>query len=374
MKKIKRTLLALAVCGVVGLSSQSPANACCGDGAAAAAGATAAGSAVSAAIGAATSALVGWLERLNTTISTGFGRLTAEIEKQTASMRTFEQGNAAVQSQLFMEKARADAQVKYELSPRVCFETAGGASAAVAAGEVRETLNDLNRDFAQRTMFTPNTSAAVGKLYDDHISKYCSQQDVDLGRCSRAADPTLQNADVRADSTLNTSSYTPDQIVAARAFVNNVANPMPTQNIPKSWESTPQGKTFVAGQYIEQARASVAANSLNAAVARRIPIQGLGSSAMLNKPDVSEMELMESQVRGRFESPAWYTMIASLSLENLLREANKMQALKLWMDLKSYQQMERVEAVLATQLAVDVKRDSEQRLREARLAASKAGQ
>lgn len=374
MKKFKRTFLALTVCGVVGLSFQPPANACCGDGAAAAAGATAAGSAVSMAIGTATASIVGWLERLNLTIEAGFGRLYAEIAKQTAAMRTFEQGNAAVQSQMYMEKARADAQEKYELSPRVCFETAGGASAAVAAGEVRETLNGLNRDFAKRTMFTPNTSAAVGKLYDDHVDKYCSQQDADLGRCSRVADAKLQNADVRADATLNTSSYTPDQITAARAFVNNVANPMPTQNIPKDWERTPQGKTFVAGQYIEQARASVAANSLNAAVAARTPIQGLGSAAMLNKADVSELELMESQVRGRFESPAWYKMIAGLSLENLLREANKMQALKLWMDLKSYQQMERVETVLATQLAVDVKRDSEQRLRDARLAASKAGQ
>lgn len=373
IKKVKRTLLALVVCGVMGLSFQSPANACCGDGAAAAAGATAAGSMVSMAIGTATASIVGWLERLNMTIEAGFGRLYAEIAKQTAAMRTFEQGNAAVQSQMFMEKARADAQMKYELSPRVCFETAGGGAATVAAGEVRETLNDLNRDFAKRTMFTPNTSAAVGKIYDDHVDKYCSQQDADLGRC-RAVAPKLQNADVRADATLNTSSYTPEQVVAARAFVNNVANPMPTQNIPKDWEKTPQGKTFVAGQYIEQARASVAANSLNAAVAARTPIQGLGSSAMLNKADVSELELMESQVRGRFESPAWYKMIAGLSLENLLREANKMQALKLWMDLKSYQQMERVETVLATQLAVDVKRDSEQRLREARLAASKAGQ
>jgi len=367
----KKTVLTASIT-VALMVGAAPARACCGDGAAAAAGATAAGAAVSASIAAAATTIVLWLERLNITIASGFGKVMAEIQRQTASIRTMEEGNAAVQSQLFMEKARAEAQVKYELSPRVCFETAGGSSATVAAGEVRETLNDLNRDFAKRTMFTANTSAAVGKLYDDHASKYCSQQDADLGRCS-AVDPKLQNADVRADAALNTTSYTPQQVDAARAFVNNVANPMPTQNIPKDWEKTPQGKVFVAGQYIEQARASVAANSLNAAIAARTPIQGLGSSAMLNKADVSEQELMESQVRGRFESPVWYKMIAGFSLENLMRETNKMQALKLWMDLKSYQQMERVEVVLATQLAMDVKRDSEQRLREARLAASKAG-
>ncbi len=376
MKNFKKRVLAvsMAVAILVAGSAPSTTEACCGDGAAAAAGATAAGAAVSAAIATATTTIVLWLERLNTTIASGFGKVMAEIQRQTAAIRTMEEGNAAVQSQIYMEKARADAQVKYELSPRVCYETAGGASATVAAGEVRETLSDLNRDFAQRSMFTPNTAAAVGKIFDDHVSKYCSQQDVDLGRCSRVADTTLQNADVRADATLNTSSYTSDQLTAARTFVNNVANPMPTQNIPKNWESTAQGKTYVAGQYIEQARASVAANSLNAAVAARTPIQGLGSAALLNKADVSEQELMESQVRGRFESPTWYALIASFSLENLLRELSKMQALKLWMDLKSFQQMERIEMVLATQLAMDVKRDSEQRLREARVAAAKAGQ
>lgn len=370
-KTLKKRILVAAMTAT--LLGANPARACCGDGIAAAAGATAAGAAVTAAIATAATVIVAWLERMTMTIASGFGKVTAEIQRQTASIRVMEEGNAAVQAQIYMEKARAEAQVKYELSPRVCFETAGGASATVAAGEVRETLNDLNRDFAKRTMFTPNTSAVVGKVYDDHADKYCSQQDADLGRC-RAVDSTLQNADVRADVTYNTSSYTPAQIDAARAFVNNVANPMPTQNIPKDWEKTPQGKTFVAGQYIEQARGSVAANSLNAAIAARTPIKGLGSAAMLNKPDVSEFELMESQVRGRFESPGWYRMIAGFSLENLLREANKMQALKLWMDLKSYQQFERMEAVLATQLAMDVKRDSEQRLREARLAASKAGQ
>jgi len=373
MKKLKFLMLSFVLSSTLLLGSGSS-QACCGDGAAAAAGATAAGSAVSAAIATATSTIVLWLEKINLTIAQGFGKLYAETEKQTAQIRVFEQGNASVQSQLYMEKARADAQVKYELSPRVCFETAGGASATVAAGEVKETLNSLNRDFTNRTLFTPNTSAAVAKIYDDHVNKFCSQQDADLGRCSGAVEQSLQNADVRADATLNTSSYTPDQIVAARAFVNNVANPIPTQNIPKQWENTVQGKSFIAGQYIEQARASVAANSLNAAIADRTPIQGLGSSALLNKADVSQMELMESQVRGRFESKDWYAMIAGFSLENLLREANKMQALKLWMDLKSYQQMERVETVLATQLAVEVKRDSELRLREARVAAAKAGQ
>jgi len=296
----------------------------------------------------------------------------AEIQRQTASLRTMEEGNAAVLSQLHMERARADAATRYEPSPRLCFEASGGAASGVAGAGVTQTWRGLNDKAAARTLFTPNTSAAVAKLYDDHASKYCSQQDADLGRCS-AVDPKLQNADVRADSVLNTSSYTPEQIAAAQAFVTNVANPVPTQNIPKDWEQTRQGKTFVAGQYIEQARASVAANSLNAAIAARTPIQGLGTAAMLNKADVSEQELFESQVRGRLESPAWYKMIAGFSLENLMREVVKIRALQARMDLAEYLRTERIEAVLATQLAIANKQDAELRQRELRAAAAKAG-
>lgn len=369
--KTKNNLVALLF--ISSLIIQAPANACCGDGKEAADGALKAGDLVTQAISSSTQLLVGWLERLNLTISMGFGKLYAEIEKQTAAMRTFAQGSAAVQSQLYMEKARADAQTRYEPSPRQCYEASSGASAGVASAGVAGTLRTLNSESASRTLFTPNTSAVVGKIYDDHVNKYCSQQDVDLGRCSRATDPKLQNADVRADATLNTSSYNPDQIAAAQAFVNNVVNPMPTQNIPQKWETTSHGKTFVAGQYIEQARASVAANSLNAAIAARTPIQGLGTSAMLNKADVSSLELIESLVRGRFESPAWYKMIAGFSIENLFREANKMQALRLRMDLDNYKQNERIEALLATQLAISVEQDSDTRMREARFAASKAG-
>lgn len=364
-KTFKKNLVAasLATAFLVGAV---PAHACCGDGAEAAKGATGAGMAVVSSITEAATVVTQWMERLNSTIASGFGKVMAEIQRQTAALRTIEQGNVAVQTQLFMERARAEAQVRYEPSPRQCFEASGGAGAWVASAGSAQTLRALNGSFARRTLFTPNTVAAVGKIYDDHVDKYCSQQDADLGRCSQPADPVMQNADVRADATLNTSSYTPEQIAAAQAFVSNVVNPIPTQNIPRDWEKTAQGKSFVAGQYIEQARASVAANSLNAAIAARTPVQGLGSAAMLNKADVSELELMESQVRGRFESPAWYKMIAGFSLENLMREVVKINALRARAELDNYRQMERVEAVLATQLAITVQQDAEIRLREAR--------
>lgn len=360
-----------ALMGVAMFSASTRSAACCGDGAVAAAGAQAAGASVSGAISTAATAIIEQLQLMDHNIGTGFGKLYEEISKQTAAERTFEQGAIQAQTQLYMEEKRAEAQEKYALSPRACFETASGVASTVAAGETRETANDLNRLMAERNLNTPSTAAAIGSIYRTHADKYCSAEDASLGRC-RAAPRELQNADVRADVLLGSSSLTQEQAEAAKALVTNIVNPIPTQNIPADWEKTPQGRAFLAGQYIEQARASVAANSLNQAVAARVRIPGLGSSAMLNRADVSELEMMEAQVRGRFESPAWYQMVAGMSLENLLRELNKQSAFALWMDYREFTQLERIEALLATDLAISVKRDSEQRLQQARAAAAKA--
>lgn len=362
---IKKAILSTAVVAALAAGN---AQACCGDGAAAAAGAKFAGAGIVAAVEASTVALAAWLERLNMTIAVGFGKVSAEIMKQTAAQRVMQQGMIATQAKSDFDKREAEAALKFKVSPRSCYEVSSGTSAGIAVGKVAATQASLCADSAKRTLFTANTAAAVASIYDEHASKYCSQQDADLGRC-QVTNPDMQNADVRADVALNSSSYTPEQVAAARAFVNNVTNPFPTQNIPQSWEKTTQGKTFVAGQYIEQARASVVANSFNAAIAERIPIEGLGTRAQVNKPNISELELIESQVYGRFSNVDWYKMIAGFGVEQLLREIAKMDAYRLWTDLRDYRQNERIEQVLATELAIMVKQDSEQRLREARRAA-----
>lgn len=373
-KRFRALIFSLAVfaaMAVMMLSASTQSAACCGDGAIAAAGAAEAGGAVAGAVGTAASSIITQLRLIDQDIGAGFGKLYEELAKQTAAQRTFEQGAIQAQTQLYMEDKRAEAQEKFALSPRACFETASGVASTVAAGESRETANDLNRLMAERTLNTPSTAAAISDIYRTHASKYCSAADAKLGRCS-AAPADLQNADVRADMLLGSSGLTQEQAEAAKALVTNIVNPIPTQNIPVEWEKTPQGKAFLAGQYLQQARASVAANSLNHAVAARVRVPGLGSSAMLNKADVSEVEMMEAQVRGRFESPAWYKMIAGMSMENLLRELNKQSAFGLWQDYRQFSQLERIETLLATDVAISVQRDSEERLRQARAAAAKA--
>lgn len=376
MKTFKLFGLGAAALLVGLLMSGAPrdAEACCGDGAIAAQGANAAGMAVSSAVSTATSTIVAWLQKIDSSIQQGFSTLTREVTKQTAQQKVMMEGAIAAQTQLYMEKVRADATTKYELSPRSCYEAATGAAAGQAGTSVKQAADALNKASADRALYTPSSAAVISRHYDEHVAKYCTAEEAAQGRCSLPSDPAMQGADIRVDTLLSNSNLTPSLLEAVQALIAKLVNAIPTQNIPKAWEGTAQGKAFIAGQYIEQARSSVAANSLNQAVALRTPVAGLGAAAMVNKADISPMELMETLVNGRFQSPDWYTMISGFSTENLLREQNKMQAFKLWMDLQSFQQMERVEAMLATNLAMGVKADSAAQLEVARSAAAKAGQ
>ena len=338
------SVMSALVLGLVLFLSPQPAEACCGDGAIAAAGAKAAGVSVASSIATSTSTIAAWLSQIQLTTAQGFAGVMQEITKQTAQIKQIEEASLTTQESLRMEQVAADARAKFEPSPRACYEVAGGASIAVAGGEVKETAAALNSAAQTRTMNTESAAAVM-------------KNSVKLRE-------KLGDATVRADSIYNTTSITNTE--AAQALANNLINPVPTQTLPSGMEKTSGGKAFVAEQMVEQARLSVAYASINAAIASKTPIKGLGTAAMFSKADVSESELMENMVKGRFESPTWYSMLAGMSEENLLREMNKQMALGLWMDLKRYHQFERIEANLATQLAITVKQDSEKRLANAR--------
>ncbi|WP_141097947.1 hypothetical protein [Stenotrophomonas maltophilia] len=375
--RLKRTSAALALAislAIGGYFAAAPSTACCGDGVIAATGAEAAGASVVAAIASSTSAITLWLERINSNISSGLGQVVQEVSKQTASQQVYENGTIQANTALYIEEKKGKAQEDFALSPRACYETQASSAVGSSAASSADTTRALMKGVQDRTLGTSSTAAAVDRLFRTHADKFCSDKDVALGRCSRAAPADLQNADVRADNILSRDVLSDDQFAGAEAFVHNVVNAVPTQNIPAGWEKTPQGKAFVAGQLMEQSKLSAAALSMSNMVALRRKESGLGQKAGLNVADVSPMQLLKSQVNGRFTDPAWYQMIVGPGFGevNQLRESNKMMALQLYIDLLRYEQMERVEMILATDVATSVKRDSEQRLAQARAAAAKA--
>lgn len=374
---MKRTSIALGLVTMLGVGTYfatSPSTACCGDGIAAATGAQAAGASVVSAIASSTSSITLILNQINQNISSGLGQVVQELGKQTASQRTFEEGAVQANATLYMEDKRGQATVDYALSPRACFEAQAASAVGDSVQTATQTTRGLMQGLQERTLYTSNTAGAVDKVFRTHAEKFCSERDVALGRCKTAAPADLQNADVRADNILGRDVLSEDQYAGAVQYLNNVVNAVPTQNVPKGWEKTPQGRAFVAGQLMEQSKLSAASLSIANSIAMRRKQQGLGSAANLNVADVSQMQLMKAQTNGRFMDPNWYKMIVGPGFGevNQLREANKMMAFQLYMDMAMFEQGERMEAMLAAQIATDIKRDSEQRLAKARAAAAKA--
>ncbi|MGX9960655.1 hypothetical protein ACW0US_18055 [Xanthomonas euvesicatoria] len=374
---MKRTYTALSLVTAItvgGYFASASSAACCGDGIAAAAGAEAAGGAVASAISASTTTVVQMLQDMSNTIASGFSQVAQEVSKQTASLKTIEEGKIQADTQLYMEEKRADAQQDFVLSPRACYEAQAASAVGDSAETTSQTVKGLVKGVTDRTMYTTNTAGAVGNVFRTHAASFCSEQDAKLGRCSAPVASDLQNADVRADNLLGRDVLTDDQYSGASAYLNNLINAIPTQQIPKGWEGTEQGKAFVAGQLMEQAKLSPATFSVANMIAMRRKVAGLGTSAGLNVADISPMQLMKSQTNGRFLDPKWYAMIVGPQFGevNQLRESNKMMAFQLYMQMMQYEQNERIESMLAADMATSVKRDSEQRLAKARDVAAKA--
>jgi len=139
-------------------SASTTSAACCGDGAIAAQGAMQAGGTVASAIGEAQGAIMQQLKLMEQTISNGFARVADEVNKASVKEKLIAEGEAQVQTQLYMEEKRAEAVEKFEPSPRMCYDTAIGTATGVAAGETREGIDALNREIADRVMGErPNT-------------------------------------------------------------------------------------------------------------------------------------------------------------------------------------------------------------------------
>jgi hypothetical protein len=64
----------------------------------------------------------------------------------------------------------------------------------------------------------------------------------------------------------------------------------------------------------------------------------------------------------KFLDPQWNVSIGSLSKTDLMKEQARMMAFSNWMDYQTYMQLERTEAMVATQLLDQVKASSEARL------------
>lgn len=218
------------------------------------------------------SAMVTWFEvRIVPTWAAGFGKVMAEKQRQTASLRVFKEGNAAVASQLYMQQHVAEAAERAVLPANLTTTVTNAVLLSEQTSIARSKVAANNAAFMAE--FYAKNSADPGVVIERH-KPYCSQVDVERARCDKAVSPTMQNADLMVNTVLNPGegqyeTLADEERDAARAFVKNVVNPVPVGRFSGTRAELPQAKGHETALLADQAALSLAAHSFSAIIANR---------------------------------------------------------------------------------------------------------
>jgi hypothetical protein len=210
--------------------------------------------------------------------------------------------------------------------------------------------------------------------------------------CSTAG--TLPGGDVRPESLFSGAkttpndtdalTYTPVQVDAARAYINNATALLNARGLAKQDVETRAGMEYLAMALGANARINLANKSMFDALARRVPMpQTSQTTALINQiiaanpnrspaaqayynrlltTGISFLDLMDAEVDRRYRNPTWYANMAGASPEAVGRERAFMQAWQMELGMKQFLLMERIDVELGQLLAQQVRQDSEPKL------------
>ena len=305
---------------------------------------------------------------------TGQSGVTASVvagrEKELAADKELTQAHLNYQAASAQQKRFTEAQDLY-LAPsaqpyRTC-ETMANANTTQRAGESARTLGKvLNEVAGQNLMRTENAALRAKKVLDNYRANYCSDDDEARGRC-KAVDKKMQNAAVSVESLMNPTAgdtYNDQEAKAALDYVNMVTSPTPPEMLPKALEGKSEAaERFAVAQMSAEAQMSMANHSLVQILASKMP-RGKGP-----EDATSLVGLIKSGIMERFGNPRFAAELAAKDSTGILKDVNRLMAMRNFLAYHSYLQNERVESLLATQLAIAVKDNSEIEIAAARAAA-----
>jgi hypothetical protein len=307
-------------------------------------------------------------------MDTSSAEISATVEKQTGAMKELTQAQLNYDAAMETAKATADAEDKYGNETEIvsmCDVAETSKTAAIAANSANINGKAMSAAYTRRDLYVQSVEAAKQSVIKDH-EKYCSTLDESRGRCSKPAGitETQENADLNAGSLLapaNGSTYSDTESAAAQDFIRMVVNPIPPELLPKGVEQQPQGKAYMLATMVAAAQNSVAYNSLSQIWSSHSADAGLSAMTGESPGDaLSMVGVMKKFVYSRFVEPKWKSDLAGMDTNGLLKEIAVLMAGQNWMDYQSYLQAERVEAVVATQLAIAARDHNEKRLTELR--------
>jgi hypothetical protein len=299
-------------------------------------------------------------------------QIAGTIEKQSAQQKQLSEGELLHKTKVdaYNQVVQADDYYTSPAAtpPNVCGQMQTAELTAGNADDAALSAKATTYGKVSRTLYTPSAAAESGKMYGARLQKYCSAQDAARKRCS-VSNEAMQNADVMASTLLTPNAgmtYSPEEYGAASQFINNAVDPFPTEMLPKTFDSSPQGRAFMLAQMAESAQLSVAQHSMSSILESRRASADLSARSGNPGQNLSAMGLMKKFAEERFLGTGW---LAGLNDIGLLRQIAIMLSFRNWMDYQSYVQMERMETVLATQLAISAKQYNQPRIEQSRSAA-----
>lgn len=299
------------------------------------------------------------------------GSLTAEGEKQNGAQKELTQGKLNYQANAAASEAAAKAMDTFgddASTESMCSTLDSSNQAGAAAGGAKREAKVMAAGLGNRRLYTASAGEKQKEVIETHNDLYCSQADADRKRCSAVSDKVMQDADVNAGTLLapaNDSTYSEQEAKAAKDFVTMVTNPVPHEMLPAAFEKTAAGKSYVLAQRIAQAQMSVADFSLSSIqTSHEVSTEGEAGG-------LSMIGWLSKSIRERFANPEWNQTMASASDPAvILRDIAIQMSQKNYLDFLAYQQSERMEAVLATQLAIAAREHNDKTLNALRAAAS----
>lgn len=302
-------------------------------------------------------------------------------EKVLSGMKELEQASLNYDAAASMSETFATSQEMF-VAPegqafRRCELLAQAKQATSVSEDARLNAKVMTASHANRNMNTTSSADAARKVLDDYKSNYCSAEDRSRGRCTTEAPLALQGAPTRADVLLTpvaNSTYSEAESRAASSFITMVTNPAPVEALPRGLEKSAAGERFVLEQMHSSAQMSVAQHSLEQIKASKESSESAAGAAAANgySGALSLVGLMEKFTKDKFGNSEYAKELHAKNEHGLLKEMNIQMAFNNWLGFQTYSQNERIEALIATQLAAAARERADRQLAVARGMAGKS--
>jgi hypothetical protein len=325
-----------------------------------------------------------WLQTIQSSLFEGMldgtDKTVAAIEKNTGAQKELVQADLNYQAALVATQRAQKANDDFA-SPRASqynrCQTANTSREIIGTNDnAQVSARGKTSADVRRTLYGDPADEAK-KVFDDHKNYFCTTEDARRGRCD-AAPPAMRGANMSAGSLLTPvagDTYSADEARAAKSFITLATDPIVAGPLPPGLDRSPAGQRYRLESMAAAAQMSVAKHSLNQIMAARsaegelVDITGGAAGEKL-----SIKGLMKKFVGDRFGNPNYDQDLATKGEMGLLREVAINLAAKNWMDYHQFSQGERIETLLAVQVAMATRERSERTLAEARAGASSARQ